>query len=196
MPRKKSIKKSAQEFKTQANYISTFLMTVSSNQSDQHVSWLYNYAIIRLYREFETLMLDALIGAINNDTTILTSTTGISFPKHLSDEVCQFLIIGTGFFDFKGRDGLIKTLKKFVPDDHYILLIVKKSAYKDSLEKLFSLRNFAAHESVPSKKAVLNALRQKRIHSSGVWLKQKGRFDTIKDKLNDLACEIEQQAPY
>ena len=196
MPRKKSIKKSAQEFKLQADAISTFLMTVSLNLSEQHISWLYNYAIIRLYREFEILMLHVLIGAINNDTTILTSTTGISFPKHLSDEVCQFLIIGTGYFDFKGRDGLVKTLKKFVPDDHYVMTIVKKSDYKDALEKLFALRNFAAHESVPSKKAVLNALGQKRIHSSGAWLKQKCRFDTIKDKLNDLASEIEQNAPY
>jgi cupin superfamily acireductone dioxygenase involved in methionine salvage len=176
MPRKKSIKKSAQEFKLQADAISTFLMTVSLNLSEQHISWLYNYAIIRLYREFEILMLDALVGAINNDTTVLTATSGISFPKHLNDEVCEFLITGTGYFDFKGRDGLIKTLKKFVPDSHYLLTLVKKPIYKDALEQLSALRNFAAHESIPSKTAVLKALRRQRIHSSGAWLKQKGRF--------------------
>ena len=64
-----------------------FLTKVSGGQTDEHISWLYSYAIIRLYREFESLVLDALVGAINNDTTTVSTTTGVKFPKHLSTEV-------------------------------------------------------------------------------------------------------------
>jgi hypothetical protein len=88
-----------------------------------------------------------LIGAINNNTVTLATKTGFGFPKHLTDEVCEFLIVGNGYFEFKGRSGLISKLKEYVPDDHYLVKIAKKPKYKDTLDQLYSLRNFAAHES-------------------------------------------------
>lgn len=60
MPRKKSIKKSTSDFNVEVDKIERFLETVSVGQSDEHVTWLHNYAIIRLYKEFEGLMLDVL----------------------------------------------------------------------------------------------------------------------------------------
>ena len=106
MPKKKSIKGSANEFKAEADKILSFL-TASAGLGDEHVSWCHDLAIIRFYRAFESLMLDALVGALNNDTSTLSTRTGFSFPKHLTDEVCRFLVTGRGYFDFKGRDGLI-----------------------------------------------------------------------------------------
>jgi hypothetical protein len=196
MPRKKSVKHSAKDFRDAADEITKFLGDVSKGQSDQYISWLHNYAIIRLYREFESLMLDALVGAINNDTAILSATTGVDFPKHITDEVCEFLIIRKGYFDFKGRDGLIKVLKGFVPDTHYLAVAVKKATYREALERLSALRNFAAHESDQSKHSALKAIDGKQIESTGAWLKREGRFKTVVDKLKDLAGEIENAAPY
>lgn len=196
MPRKKSIKHSAQSFRDAADEITTFLTNVSSGQSAEHISWLHNYAIICLYREFESLVLDTLVGAINNNTTSVSTTTGIKFPTHLSAEVCEFLVTGTGYFDFKGRDGLIKTLKKFVPDTHYLVTTVKKATYKEALEQLSALRNFAAHESDQSKRSALDAIDGERIASSGAWLKRYGRFQRIVDRLKALATELENAAPF
>lgn len=196
MARKKSVKLAATTFSDVVDEILDFLRMSSTGQSDEHVSWLYNYAVIRLYREFESLMLSALVGAINNDTTTLAQTSGVAFPQHLTDEVCEFLITGTGYFDFRGRSGLIGTLKKFVPDDHYLVTIVKKASYADALDKLSALRNFAAHESSPSKGAVLRALNRQRVASSGTWLKKQNRFDELTNDLKRLASEIAGAAPF
>ena len=196
MPRKKSVKHSAQDFRIAADEITTFLTSVSNGQTAEHISWLHNYAIIRLYREFESLVLDALVGAINNDTATVSSTTGVEFPTHLSAEVCEFLITGTGYFDFKGRAGLIKTLKDFVPDAHYLVTTIKQPTYKDALEQLSALRNYAAHESDQSKRSALKAIGGKRIASSGAWLKRESRFQTIANRLKALATAIENAAPY
>lgn len=196
MPRKKSVKRSAQVFKAAVDDVAGFLSTVSAGQSEEHVSWLYDYAIIRLYRDFEGLMLDALVGAINNDSTTVAATTGVTFPKHMTDEVCEFLVTGTGYFDFKGRSGLIAILKSFVPHTHYLVTAARKPAYRSALDQLSALRNFAAHESVKSKGAVLRALNCERISSCGTWLKRQGRFQRIADGLKALASEIEGAAPY
>src|SRR5712692_9764090 len=122
MPRKKSIKKAAVKFDRDAEQALDFV-TACGALSEDHVSLIHDYSVIRLYRSFETLMLDTLVGAINNDTATISDRTGIRFPKHLTDEVCEYLLIGDGFFDFRGRDGLIATLKEFVPDDHYLVEI-------------------------------------------------------------------------
>lgn len=196
MARKKSIKKSAKRFRNAADDIDTFITTTSQGQTAAHVTLIHDHAIIMLYREFESLMLDCLIGAINNDSTTVSSTTGIEFPRHMTDEVCEYLITGTGYFDFKGRDGLIKTLKKFVPANHYVVTTVKKSKYKDPLEQLSALRNYAAHESAVSKRAAASAVEAHRMRASGAWLKVRGRINAIIDKLKELANEIEAAAPY
>ena len=196
MPRKKSLKKSATDFIKKATELEDFTNTAISKLSDTHQSWCNDYAIIRLYREFEQMMLSAIVGAINNDSTTISKSTGVEFPKHLTDEVCEYLVLGGGYFDFKGRDGLIKTLKKYVPKDHYLVTIIKQHKYKESLERLSALRNYAAHESKQSKRNVLSALGQQRVASAGAWLKSQGRFKAISRNLKQLAQEIHDSAPY
>lgn len=196
MPRKKSIKLATTEFNAEVDRILAFLTTVKVGQTEEHISWLYNYAIIRLYKEFEGLMLDALVAAVNNDISTLEETTDVRFPKHLTYEVCEFLITGTGYFDFKGRSGLIKTLKSFVPDAHYLVTTVKKPSYTNALNQLSALRNFAAHESQVSKRAALEAIKGKHLSSSGAWLKKQSRFENVAEKLKELAFELHGLAPY
>ena len=194
--RKKSIKKSASNFSREANELLDFVNNCCKALTDKEISWVYEGAIIHLYREFEGLILDALIGAINNNSEHLSTTTGVNFPAHLKREVCEYLIVSSGYFDFKGRDGLIRVLKKFVPDDHYLVVVIKDPAYKDSLEKLSALRNYAAHGSHKSKAVALKAIDQKRMGSAGSWLKRQGRLNAIVGDLKRLACCLEADAPY
>lgn len=194
MPRKKSIVKSAQDFQTAAEDIVEFASAVRST-SAEHASWVHDYAIIRLYREFESFILDCLVGMVNNDTSMLKETTQVDFPKHLTDEVCEYIITGGGYFDFKGRDGLIKVIKKYIPARHYLLDIVKKAKYKSHIECLCSLRNYAAHNSDIAKKAALAAVEQERIGSAGSWLKVRTRLRDLADALSELAREVEGAAP-
>ena len=112
------------------------------------------------------------------------------------DEVCEFLITGTGYFDFKGRSGLIRTLKSFVPDAHYLVTTVKKATYTNTLDKLSALRNFAAHESEVSKRAALEAIGAERLSSSGAWLKKQNRFTAIANSLKALSTELHGLAPF
>ena len=110
-----------------------------SSFSDAHVTWVHDYAIIRLYREFEDMILNCLVAAINSDTQQLAHATGFKFPKHLTDEVCEYIIVKDGYFDLRGRDGLIKTLKMYLAADHYLVTVVKNNAYRGALEKVVSV---------------------------------------------------------
>lgn len=196
--RKKSMKLAARTFRTNVDEIIAFTArsTGSADLSDQDQSWCFDLAIIRLYREFEDLMLSCLVALINNDTTTFSQQKKRTFPKHMNVEVCEYLICGDGYFDFAGRDGLIKTIKKIVPAAHWLPTIVGDAAYTNALKKLSALRNFAAHDSSVSKKRALEAIGQGRMSSSGAWLKKQNRFTAICDSLKAMAQQIEAAAPH
>ena len=160
-------------------------------------SFFYDLFCLFLFKVFfENLILEVLVGAINNDTTTISDTLGVSFPRHLTDAVCRYMITGPSYFDFKGRDGLIKRVKQYVPANHYLLPVLRDQKYKVPLERLCTLRNLAAHGSPQSKKAALEAVGQKRIGSAGSWLKCQGRFSLLIGKLRQLAQDIDAVAPY
>ena len=195
--KKKSMKKAAQIFEKNVDDIIEFTKRCSaSNLTDQDQSWCFDLAIIRLYREFEDLMLSCLVALINSDSSTFSSHKRRKFPNHMNVEVCEYLICGDGYFDFSGRSGLISTIKKIVPATHWLPTIVKDGAYKDALNRLCALRNFAAHDSAVSKKNALNAIGQSRISSSGAWLKKQNRFVSICTKLKAVARRIDSTAPY
>jgi hypothetical protein len=195
--RKKSIKLAAQNFRSNVDEIIQFTTRAlrSAGLTDQDQSWCFDLAIIRLYREFEDLMLSCLVALINNDSTTFSQHKRREFPKHMNVEICEYLICGDGYFDFAGRDGLIKTIKNFVPSNHWLPKIVGDAAYRGTLEKLSALRNFAAHDSSVSKKRALQAIGQQRMSSSGAWLKKQNRFTAICNSLKDMAQKIENAAP-
>lgn len=196
MARKKSLKISARKFREATSEIEDFLPDACKGLSKKQQSWCYDYAVIRLYRNFENLMLECLVGALNNDTGTISEKTGFKFPDHLTDEVCEFIVTGDGYFDFRGRDGLIKILKRYLPSDHYLVEVVKKPKYKATLERITSLRNYAAHKSNHGKRQVLLVIDQKQLRSSGSWLKSQNRFPKMVKSLVDLATELEAAAPY
>lgn len=196
--RKKSIKLAARTFVAKTDEIIAFAQrgVAAAPLTAQDESWCFDLAIIRLYREFEDLMLSCLVALINNDTTTFSQLKKRSFPQHMNVEVCEYLICGDGYFDFAGRDGLIKTVKKIVPAAHWLPTIVADAAYTDALKKLSALRNFAAHDSSVSKKRALEAIGQERMSSSGAWLKKRNRYAAICDSLKLMAGRIEAAAPY
>ena len=196
MPKKKSVKLCTQRFREDQEDLLHFCTESEKVLNDRHISLVYDTAIIKLYAAFECMILHALTGAINNNTSVLNETTFIEFPKHLTDEVCEYIITGSGYFDFRGRDGLIREIRKYVPRDHYLVEAIKEKAYGKSLNQLFALRNLAAHESRVSKRAALQSIGQQRVKSAGSWLKLQNRLQGIVDDLSDLSRRIEHDAPY
>lgn len=196
MPKKLSIKKATTDFDAELAAISLFTSSMGSKGSAADEARVHDYAIIAVYRSFESLMLECLVGALNRDPSHFRARTGVAVPKHMNRSTCQFLITGDGYFDFKGRDGLIKEIKRVVPDTHFLHVTVKDAKYRTSLERLSALRNFAAHGSAQSKRAALGATGMTKMSSAGAYLRVGTRFSSMTDRLVDLSSEIRVAAPF
>ncbi|MFD4630261.1 hypothetical protein ACFVYR_20745 [Streptomyces sp. NPDC058284] len=157
MPRKKSGKLAADMFMQASQRIWDFVLEAEEAKlTDQALTWVYEAALVKTAVAFEKLMLDCLITAVNNDTSTISAKTGVPFPRHLNDEVCEYLLTGGGYFDFKGgQGGLVKVIKEVVGTEHYLYRVVKSPQHRDPINLLVALRNFAAHESAKGKSAAL-----------------------------------------
>ena len=196
MPKKKSVQLAAESFQDEVDDIREFLEQAKRAKFDDDLEgWVYDYGIIRLHSAFETLVLEGLVGVINNDSSTLSETTGIGFPPHLTKSVCEYLVVGGGYFDFRGRDGLIRLLRQYVPADSYLLTTVSDAKYRTALVRMTTLRNFAAHRSKRAKAAAIKAC-SCNMSSAGAWLRRQGRLEAIMGSLHGLAQELHDNAPY
>ncbi len=197
MPKKESGKGAASSFVTRAVALEAYAASIDATAlSAQEKTWAYEGALIKLAVGFEKFMLDALIAATNSDTQQMSQTLGVGFPKHLTDEVCKYIVTRGKYFDFKGRDGLLGKIKGLVGNSHYLYVAVQQPKCKSALEQLIALRNFAAHESSQSRRAALQALQRKNLASAGSYVKRQGRLVSLSKELRALASDIQTAAPY
>lgn len=195
MSRKKSVKLAAQKFQEAVDEILEFFQGTKSLKEDLAI-WCAEYAVIRLYCDFELLMLSALVGAVNHDSSHFSQHTGLKFPKHMSEDLCTYMITGSGYFDFKGREGLLQVTKRYVPKDNYLYSILKDKKHQNPLEQLTALRNLAAHRSEKAKEAAIQATGAERFKSAGAWLRKQNRFEDLCKSLRRLAASIDRHAPH
>jgi len=197
MAKKKSSRIPAERFISECAEITEFLeFTISNNASDKHISWAHEYAIMKLYREFEQMLLECLIAGLNRNTSALSDYQGFEFPKNLTDEVCEYVIIGNGYFDFKGQKEIVNKCKRFVGENNFLTTVLKDPSYKDTSNKLLALRNYAAHDSSQSKKRALDSIGAQRIGTAGSYLKTQGRCQSIISEMRSIAQRIAEEAPY
>ncbi len=196
MPRKKSVRREAARFVGRTDELIQYVDDVlATGLAAQETTWAVEGALVKLAAGFEQLMLRCLVGAVNNDTSGLSAVTGVAFPAHMTDEVCEYMVTGGKYFDFRGRDGLIKTLRQYLPATHYLVIDVSDAARRRSLDRLIALRNFAAHESRQSKRAA-RASTETNMSSAGAWLKRQGRFRVLATDIRHIAATIQMHAPY
>ena len=81
MPRRKSVRRCAEQLREEAASLLQFCSDAEENlASDAQITIAYEAAIIKLYAAFEQMIVGALTGAINNDTSVLSGTTEGNWP--------------------------------------------------------------------------------------------------------------------
>ncbi|HEV2365722.1 MAG TPA: hypothetical protein VGS12_16145 [Caulobacteraceae bacterium] len=157
----------------------------------------YQYALLFADREFESFILEICISKINRKPKQFYSSVGVEFAKHLTAEQCEFLLIGEGYLNLRGHQDLVKVVSKVAGQNSTMATAVKGSERKQLIEVLLGLRNYIAHDSTPSHRAALRAMKlwdpaRQRLGSAGYWLKARHagqcRIDRIFRELDSL-CE-------
>ena len=191
-----SIKTVAKKFSSQLDTISDFVQEHRGTGNGVFVFYIYDYAIIKIFKDFEELLLDTIVGLINQEAPYTASATGHKGTKSLKKRDAENLFIGNKYFSFKGQNGLLKQIKTFFPANHWFINILSDIKYNQTFDILIPLRNFAAHSSKIAKKNAVKAVGLQQLGYSGKWLKVDNRFGNIVNDLKDIATRINTQAKF
>lgn len=195
--RKKSGKLSATSAKKRLAETEDFLREVkAAGLSKDALSRAHTTAIVETAITLERLVLDCLVVAINNDVSVIRTESKVNFPAHLQDDVVEYLIVGNGYFDFKGgKGGVVKAVKQYLDDNHWVTIAVR-GLDATQIDRLVALRNWAAHESKQSARKAKAAIGHLRAHSAGSWCKVGTRMGDLIAAVRSFADEVERSAPY
>ena len=149
---------------------------VNRNLSGGSLTRCYDYALLAVYRAFEQFVLEICIARINRDPAAFYDTVGVEFGQHITADQCEFLLVGDGYFDFRGHGGLVDVVRKAAGKDTEMHAVTKVAVHRQAFEILSGLRNYVAHESSQSWRAARKSMQywepnRKNLGSAGSWLK-------------------------
>ena len=159
-------------------------------EDKDYLYYSYENAVILLYKSLEKFILRTMISCLNHDHSHFEAKYGIKLGNHINDDVCEFLITKGGYFDFKRKSGLNKVLNAAIGANHNIGKVIKQTKYGPTIDQLCTARNYAAHNSVQSKREVMEVYKLERISSPGKFLSQKNRLQKLINGLKDLSDEV------
>lgn len=109
--------------------------------------------LLRLCAHWERFVDEHLVDCVNVDHSKLTDFLGVKIPRHPSRNVCQAVLYGGGYRDFKGFGDLKGFSKKVLPDPSNPFLAVTQ-AHADKIDEVLTIRNYLAHYSAVAERSL------------------------------------------
>ena len=126
-----------------------------------------------IWTQWEILSEDLLIDCLNRDSSQYAEFLDIRLPGHPSRDLCQVMLNGFGYFDVKSVDQL-KKIGTNVLTKQYNPFSAITSVQKKKIEEFRKIRNYLAHYSRTSERAVEEMLRTtygfQRFQQPGIFL--------------------------
>lgn len=135
--------------------------------------------LLRLCANWERFVDEHLVDCVNVDHSQLNEFLGVTIPRHPSRNVCQAVLFGGAYKDFRSFGDLKGFTKKVLPDASNPFLAVS-TAHGQKMDEAFKIRNYLAHYSAASRRALerlyKDAYKLRRFEEPGRFLlANKGR---------------------
>ena len=129
--------------------------------------------LLRICAHWERFVDEHLIDCVNVDHSQLSDFLGVSIPRHPSRNVCQAILFGGGYRDFRSFGDLKGFTKKVLPDSSNPFLEVT-AADARKIDEVFTIRNYLAHYSAAARRALdriyKDKYKMKRFREPGSFL--------------------------
>lgn len=109
--------------------------------------------LLRLCANWEKFVDEHLVDCVNCDHSKLSEYLGVSVPRHPPKHLCEALIFGGGYKDFRSFGDLKGFSRKILPKDSNPFLAISKSRGK-RIDEAYKIRNYLAHYSSAAKRAL------------------------------------------
>lgn len=110
--------------------------------------------LLRLCAYWESCVDEHLVDCINVDHSRLSEHFGVTIPANPGKSLCQALLFGGSYRDFKSFGDLKGFSKKVLPDDSNPFLAVTPTQSK-RIDEAYKIRNYLSHYSAMGRRSLM-----------------------------------------
>lgn len=114
--------------------------------------------LLRLCANWEAFIDEHLVDCVNRDHSMLTEFFGASIPPNPSKHLCQALLFGDTYRDFKSFGDLKGFSKKILPEASNPFLEVS-AAHSKKIDEVYKIRNYLSHYSAKARRSLMHMYR-------------------------------------
>ncbi len=129
--------------------------------------------LLRICAHWERFVDGHLVDCVNRDHTKLSAFFEARIPDNPSKDLCQALIIGEGYTDFKSINDLRRFSRRILPNESNPFLAISRR-HADKLDEVYVIRNYLSHYSTKSRRSLMRVYRSsyqmERFYEPGQFL--------------------------
>jgi hypothetical protein len=101
-------------------------------------------SVIRICALWEAFVEDELVDCLNLDCTKFSEYLQLDLPPHLKRPLCEAILIGHRYLDFKGVDDIRSFARKVLPDEVNPFRLIRNPTAK-KIDELYIMRISCFH---------------------------------------------------
>jgi hypothetical protein len=160
--RKLGFKTAHDYFEGSLRWWSTFLTEVlDSNTLVTHAAErheILDTSVLRLSALWEMLVHRDLVSCVNRDSSALAKSLGLRLPKHLSRDLCEGVLFGTRYLDFRSVRELQQFAKRHLTTRANLFTHIPPGA-SQHIDSFFIIRNLVSHYSSFAERSYVRMLK-------------------------------------
>jgi hypothetical protein len=156
-------------------FIDILNKVIDSNSvfSKDEKSELFEAFVLKACAAWEEMVENLFVDCLNRDSKQYSDYMELSLPKHMSHNQSRAMIVGIGYFDFKGVNDIKSKAKHILVDEFNPFKNIPTGVGK-KIDEFYKFRNFIAHRSIRSelslKKVFTATYKLKKIPKPGHFL--------------------------
>jgi hypothetical protein len=116
--------------------------------------------LLRLCANWEYFMDEHLIDCINCEPSVLSKFFGVTIPDHPGKQLCQALLMGDSYRDFRSFGDLKGFSKRILPESGNPFLAIS-TAHSEKVDEVYKIRNYLSHYSGKAQRALRDLYKNK-----------------------------------
>ncbi len=157
--RKSDLRKNHQPFDDALGRYRSFMQKVIGAQrvisTGQEKRDIAESVLLRLCANWERFVDEHLCDCVNRDPSRLSKFFGTQIPKNPTRHLCQALLFGEGYRDFRTFGDLKGFTKKILPDASNPFPSIS-ATHARRIDEVYKIRNYLAHYSAKARRTLLD----------------------------------------
>lgn len=110
--------------------------------------------VVRICAIWESFVEDEMIDCLNIDCSKCKEELQLKLPKHMSKDLCEAILVGTGYMNFRNVDDIRRLAKQTLPDNVNPFKLIRANPTAKRINEFYTMRNYLSHYSSKSRRAL------------------------------------------